>query len=209
MLRRTHDETGSLGHVAGWAGLIAFLLALLGIVAALAFSVHVKGSSMEPTLAEGDRLLVQFWKRDDIARFDLVEARVGVAKSPVVKRVVGLPGDRIAVRFDDEEPIVTIQPAGSSTTYVVENPTWEGRIGTSVAPCCKDDGTAGTKAATVVVPEDSYWLLGDNWGGSDDSRTYGFVPAADIGGELNIRLQPLGSFGRVPNPARLVEVDAR
>ncbi len=205
MHRPRKDETGSLGHVAGWTGLIAFLLALLGVVAALAFSVHVKGHSMEPTLKEGDRLLVQFWKRDDISRFDLVEARVGVAKSPVVKRVIGLPGDTVEVTFADGKPVVQVTPAGTSTAYVVENPTWTDRVGTAIAPCCKADGTAGVEGTPVVVPADSYWLLGDNWGGSDDSRTYGFVKAADIGGALNRRLSPLGDFGRVPNPARLVE----
>lgn len=204
---RRRDEAGSLRHVLGWAGLLAFLLALLGVVAALAFSVHVKGHSMEPTLEEGDRLLVEFWKRGDIERFDLVEARVGVAKSPVVKRVIGLPGDTVAVRFVRGKPVVTLTPEGEETAYVVENAHWGEQVGDQVAPCCKADGTAGTEAASVVVPEGSYWLLGDNWGGSDDSRTYGFVKAADIGGRLNLRLQPLDRFGSVPNPARLEPVE--
>lgn len=206
MAHRRAATSGWLRHVLGWTALVAFLLALLGIVAALAFSVHVKGHSMEPTLEEGDRLLVEFWKRGDLERFDLVEARVGVAKSPVVKRVVGLPGDTVSVRFEDDRPVVTVVPAGEDTAHVVVNPVWDDRVGESVAPCCKDDGTAGTAPKPVVVPEGSYWLLGDNWGGSDDSRTYGFVAAADIGGRLNLRLQPLGRFGQVPNPARLEPV---
>jgi signal peptidase I len=207
MDRRRHDESGSIGHVLGWVGLAGFLLALLAIVAALAFSVHVKGHSMDPTLEEGDRLLVEFWNRGEIARFDLVEARVGVAKSPVVKRVVGLPGDTITVRFTRGAPVVTLTPEGEDTAYVVVNPGWDDQVGDQLAPCCKADGTAGTAPRAVVVPEDSYWLLGDNWGGSDDSRTYGFVKAADIGGTLNMRLQPFGRFGGVPNPARLEPVE--
>lgn len=207
MMRRRRDGSGTLRHLLGWSALVAFLLALLTIVAALAFSVHVKGHSMEPTLREGDRLLVQFWKRGEIQRFDLVQARVGVAKSPVVKRVIGLPGDAVSVAFAEGKPVVTVTPSGSDTAYVVENGTWDDRIGDRIAPCCKPDGTAGVAPAAVVVPDGSYWLLGDNWGGSDDSRTYGFVKQADIGGVLDLRLQPLGSFGRVPNPARLVPVD--
>ena len=204
MKRPLRDERGSATHVVGWAALVSFLLALLGIVAALAFSVHVKGHSMEPTVHQGDRLLVQFWKRGDLKRFDLVEARAGVAKTPVVKRVIGLPGDTVAIRFKDGKPVVTVMPAGSSTAYVVVNPRWAEQVGDRIAPCCNADGTAGTAATEVVVPADSYWLLGDNWGGSDDSRTYGFVKKADVGGVLNVRLQPLGAFGSVPNPARLV-----
>jgi signal peptidase I len=57
----------------------------------------------------------------------------------------------------------------------------------------------------VVVPAGKFWLLGDNWGQSDDSRTYGFVPEGDIGGQLNLRLQPLGSFGSIENPAKLAD----
>lgn len=208
MARRRREGTGgAVRQVLGWSALVAFLLALLAIVAALAFSVHVRGQSMEPTLEEGDRLLIQFWKRDDIQRFDLVQARVGVAKSPVVKRVVGLPGDEVSVSFAEGRPVVAVTPVGSKTAYVVANRHWDDRVGDSTAPCCKADGTAGTAPTAVVVPEGSYWLLGDNWGGSDDSRTYGFVEQADIGGVLDVRLQPLGSFGRVPNPARLVPVD--
>lgn len=206
MMGRTRGEAGALRHVLGWSALVAFLLALLAIVAALAFSVHVKGHSMEPTVHDGDRLLVQFWRRGDVHRFDLVEARVGVAKSPVVKRVVGLPGDTVSVSFADGKPVVRLTPAGSRTAYVVENGRWSEQVGDRTAPCCNPDGTAGTAPTRVVVPAGSYWLLGDNWGGSDDSRTYGFVKKADIGGVLDRRLQPLGSFGRVPNPARLVKV---
>lgn len=204
MRRRGRDEAGAVRHVLGWSALLAFLLALLAIVAALAFSVHVKGHSMDPTLHEGDRLLVQFWKRGDVQRFDLVEARVGVAKSPVVKRVVGMPGDTVAVDFADGKPVVTLTPAGDHTAYVVENGRWTEQVGDKRAPCCNADGTAGSPPTPVVVPEGSYWLLGDNWGGSDDSRTYGFVKKADIGGVLDLRLQPLGRFGHIPNPARLL-----
>jgi signal peptidase I len=204
MTRRRRDEKGTLRYLIGWGALLTFLLALLAIVAALAFSVHVKGHSMEPTVHEGDRLLVEFWKRGDVQRFDLVEARVGVAKTPVVKRVVGLPGDTVAVSFVAGKPVVRVMPGGSHTAYVVENRHWSEQVGEKTAPCCNPDGTAGTATTAVVVPADGYWLLGDNWGGSDDSRTYGFVKKADIGGVLDLRLQPLGSFGRVPNPARLV-----
>ncbi len=205
MTRRRRDEAGAVRHLLGWSALIAFLLALLAIVAALAFSVHVKGHSMEPTVREGDRLLVQFWKRGSVQRFDLVEARVGVAKSPVVKRVVGLPGDTVSVSFAGGRPVVRVTPAGEQTAYVVVNRRWDEQVGEKLAPCCKPDGTAGTAPKAVVVPEDSYWLLGDNWGGSDDSRTYGFVKKADVGGVLDLRLQPLGSFGHVPNPAHLAK----
>jgi signal peptidase I len=200
---RPRDESGSIGTALGWTALIAGLLALLTIVAALAFSVTVKGHSMEPTVHEGDRLLVKFWDRGTIRRFDLVEARVGVAKTPVVKRVVGLPGDTVSISFVDGKPVVAVTPAGSAQPQYVVNPAWASQVGDRVAPCCEDDGTAGTEPKSVIVPDGEYWLLGDNWGQSDDSRTYGFVAGKDIGGQLNLRLRPLGAFGSIENPAKL------
>lgn len=205
MAIRRRDENGSIGVVLGWTALIAGLLALLTIVAALAFSVTVKGHSMEPTVHEGDRLLMKFWDRGTIKRFDLVEARVGVAKTPVVKRVIGLPGDTVSISFVDGAPVVAVTPSGSEAKKYVVNPAWADQVGDRVAPCCEDDGLAGTTTREVVVPDDEYWLLGDNWGQSDDSRTYGFVPAKDIGGQLNLRLRPLGSFGSIDNPAKLAD----
>lgn len=202
-ITRNRDERGSIGHALGWVALVLGLVALLIPVAALAFSVTVKGQSMEPTLTEGDRLLVKFWARNDVQRFDLVEARVGVAKTPVVKRIIGMPGDTVSISFADGIPTVTVRPAGSDVDRQVVNPTWEGRVGSAVGPCCKDDGTAGTEPRAVVVPPGHYWVLGDNWGNSDDSRAYGFVKAEDVGGQLNLRLQPLGEFGTVENPASL------
>lgn len=197
------DEGWPWRRFVGWVLVVLLLLAMLVPIAAFAFSVGVSGSSMRPTLGANDRLLIRFWERDDLERFDLVEARVGVAKTPVVKRVVGMPGDTVSVAFEEGEPVVTVRPEGSETTYVVVNPTWQDQVGDAVAPCCNDDGTAGTKPVEVVVPDDHYWLLGDNWGGSDDSRTYGFVDADDIGGDLGFRLLPLSEFGTVDNPAHL------
>lgn len=200
-----YDDGRPWLRVLAWVGISLLLLAILVPVAALAFSVKVRGTSMAPTVAEGDRLLVKFWDRDDIDRFDLVEARVGVAKTPVVKRVIGLPGDTVSVDFADGLPVVTIIPAGSETELTVVNPTWGDQVGGALAPCCNEDGTAGSEPQPMVVPDDSYWLLGDNWGGSDDSRTYGFVPAERIGGDLGFRLLPLSEFGTVENPATLEE----
>ena len=44
---------------------------------------------------------------------------------------------------------------------------------------------------------EGWWVVGDNAGASDDSRTYGAVPDADVVGEVRWRYAPLRSFGRV------------
>ncbi|MER7606301.1 signal peptidase I [Nocardioides sp. NPDC127503] len=194
---------------------MAFLLVMTVVVAALFGSFTVKGSSMEPTMVSGERILLDPLHNDDIERFDLVQ---GIEPGPerfgggaqVVKRVIGLPGDRVAI-VGGEKPIVYVSPAGSGEVYRVDNPAWPTRIGTAVDMCCGEDGTYDDAASGVwaTVPGDSLWVLGDNWGGSTDSRGFGFLPVADVSGKAWLRLLPAGSFGGFGDGrVELVEVDA-
>ncbi|MFJ2757550.1 signal peptidase I [Nocardioides sp. NPDC087217] len=195
-------ERGAAGVVVGWVALVAFLLVMAVVVAALFGSFTVKGRSMEPTMVSGERILIDPLHNDDIERFDLVQ---GVEPGPerfgggmqVVKRVIGLPGDRVAI-VGGEKPVVYVSPAGSADVYRVDNPAWPARIGAEVGMCCEPDGTYDDDAASGVwatVPGDSLWVLGDNWGGSTDSRGFGFLPLADVSGKAWLRLLPAGAFG--------------
>lgn len=199
---RLADERGVAGTVVGWVALVSFLLVMTVVVAALFGSFTVKGRSMEPTMFSGERILVDPLHNDDIARFDLVQ---GIEPGPerfgggaqVVKRVIGMPGDRVAI-VGGEMPVVYVSPAGSAEVYRVDNPAWPTRIGAAVDMCCEQDGTYGDDAGSgvwVTVPDDSLWILGDNWGGSTDSRAFGFLPVADVSGKAWLRLLPAGSFG--------------
>ena len=188
-------------RVLGIAALIGFFVLAVGAVAVLAFSVQVKGTSMNPTLSDGDRLQAQFWNRSTIERFDLVETRTPDDVA-IVKRVIGMPGDTLTVESTGQVPVVTVRPEGASGAYRVANPEWDDQPGGGV--CCTVDGTEGG-TGEFVVPEGEYWLVGDNWGASDDSRVYGFFSADAIEATLNFRILPVGRFGTVPNPASLLE----
>ena len=191
----------------GVTALVLFFAAVLGVIAALAFSVRVSGHSMEPTLADGDRLLVNPFGSDDVARFDIVETTLGDREIPLVKRVIGMPGDRVRADADGTAPVVRVRPAGSDREYVVDNPTWAGRVGAKTQPCCAADGTTvqgTTEPGWVTVPDGHYWVVGDNWGGSDDSRTFGFVAADQVKARISFRIRPFGDFGRLEDDVRLV-----
>lgn len=195
-------------HALGWIAIGLVLLAILVPMVALTFSVQVVGSSMSPTLIEGDRLITDILDRDSVERFDLVEAQPGDGERRVVKRVIGLPGDRISVaRPDADGPRVLIRPAGAEVQYRVANPAWPDQVGDDLQPCCTEDGRNAPRRTEVTVPDGSYWVVGDNWGGSDDSRVFGFVDEAAIGATLTLRILPLSRFGTVENEVRLVEVD--
>jgi signal peptidase I len=175
------------------AGIAAFAALVLAVVA-LAFSVTVDGASMEPTLRDGDRMFLEVWTRDEIERFDVVEADAPSAVSGgaarILKRVIGMPGDRISVSGDAR---VLIRPAGAEATYVVENPAW------SAEP--------GAELEWRAVPEGAYWLLGDNWRASTDSRSFGFVDAEAVHGRVVFRMLPLGRHGAIADDVRLAPVE--
>ena len=164
------------------------------MVAALAFSVTVDGTSMEPTLQNGDRMFLEFWTRDEIERFDVVEAdvpsEVSGGGTQMLKRVIGMPGDRVSVSPDAR---VLVRPAGEDETFVVENPAWSAE--------------AGAELEWLTVPEDAYWLLGDNWGASTDSRSFGFVDADAVHGRVVFRMLPLRRNGMITRDVRLAPVE--
>ncbi|MFI5622337.1 signal peptidase I [Nocardioides sp. NPDC051685] len=175
-------------------GVVAFA-ALTLVVAALAFSVTVSGTSMEPTLRDGDRMLLEFWTRDEIERFDVVEAdapsSVAGDGAQILKRVIGMPGDRVSVTRDAQ---VLVEPAGEDRIYVVDNPAWSAEA-------------AAVEQEWLTVPEDAYWLLGDNWGASTDSRSFGFIDAAAVHGRVVFRMLPFGRNGTVARDVRLALVE--
>ncbi|HEY0889782.1 MAG TPA: signal peptidase I [Nocardioides sp.] len=183
--------------------MVLFLLGLLLAVIALTFSVEVSGSSMEPTLHPGDRLEVDVLHRKDINRFDLVEAAEPDNGAAIVKRVIGLPGDQVKIRSGDEGARVLVRPSGSRSTYVVDNPAWGDQLAHDAAVCCTADGTNGQEE-WATIPDGSYWLLGDNWSRSTDSRSFGFVTQGGVKAKLWFRILPRDRFGRVRTDARLV-----
>lgn len=210
-----HDERGSAGVALGWAALLAFLLVMGVVAAALVMSFRVKGHSMEPEMRDGDRIVLDQLHNDDIERFDLVQ---GVEPGPeklgggqqVVKRVVGLPGDRVAIAGGDV-PVVYLSPAGTKNVYRVDNPAWSDRTGDRTGACCLERGTydkSSAEPAWASVPDDSVWVIGDNWGASTDSRAFGYLPLADITGKPWLRILPVDGFGGFRSRSTLVEVSA-
>jgi signal peptidase I len=131
----------------------------------------VSSTSMEPTLCPGDRLLVDLWNPDidDLARGDLVALRPGRSAVPVVKRVVGLPGDEVAIR--------------DALLYVNDRRVDE--------PYVDHKAIDALFYGPVVVPADRLLVLGDARAASIDSRVYGPVPSERLIGTVALRV-PLG-----------------
>lgn len=184
-------------------GLLIFL-ALMGVFrTAVADWMIVPSGSMNPTLMEGDYILVQkshyglrlpFTQHRLTEGLDPQRGEIAVFASPadgktLVKRVVGLPGDRIAMR--DERLIINGEPLryeasdqDFSDGMLAE---WSGsvhriereQLGSAehylmIQPLKQ----AASSFDEITVPEGSYLMLGDNRDNSADSRYIGFVPRA-------------------------------
>jgi signal peptidase I len=92
-----------------------------------------------------------------------------------VKRVVGLPGDRISIL----------------NGHVYRNGVRE--HDPYIAPC--NGGSACTFPGTITVPRGDYYMMGDNRGDSDDSRFWGPVPRAWIIGQAFLTYWPPSRIG--------------
>lgn len=130
----------------------------------------VKGHSMEPSLHDGDRLVVDrvACTLADVGRGDVVVMRY--PRNPevdFVKRVVGLPGDRVALR--------------NGQLWV------NGAMVEGDWTCIQDLETTGE----IEVPDGNCFVLGDNRPISCDSREFGLVPESLLRGLVRARFWPL------------------
>ncbi len=146
----------------------------------------VDGMSMEPNLHNQERILVDKWTYlfHAPARGDII---IFIAppdpSQDYVKRIIGIPGD-----------VVTI----NETTVIVDGVTLQERY--------VDSGRQGNPydyktIHDMVVPPGNYFVLGDNRGGSSDSRDWGFVPGQNIIGRASLVYWPFGedNDGLIPN----------
>ena len=158
---------------------VAFLfLALMVVLAIRLFIVEpirVEGNSMYPTLLNREHMMVE--KVSYLAhapnRGDIVICFYPGYKKSCVKRVIGLPGDRVCIFggkvFINGEPL-------DETSY------WTDEIFGDYPE--------------QIVPENSFFLMGDNRNASKDSRnpTVGFIPKNKIVGHVFHIIWPLKSF---------------
>ncbi|MEG3072673.1 MAG: signal peptidase I [Ruthenibacterium sp.] len=155
---------------------LGFMITILVFV--IGFS-RVSGSSMAPTMEDGDHLLVQtiFYtpKRGDVITTD---AWIDYAK-PLAKRVIALEGDT-----------VMIDAAGVSVNGTLLDETYLA-AGTQTL--------AADVAYPLTVPKGKVFVMGDNREHSLDGRfsSIGFVDARDILGKALFRISPINRAGKI------------
>ena len=181
--RRNRDVyTGRARRIALWVIQIATAVALAFLlVAAFGIRITCSGMSMDPTVADGEGVLVNRVaylfsdpQPDDVIVFTSEGAVDG---APNIKRVVGVPGD-------------TIEISGGSL-YV------NGERYSDVADTQSME-YAGRAATEITLGENEYFVLGDNRNNSEDSRyqSVGNVTSDEIEGKVWLKLS-LSDFGLV------------
>lgn len=207
----------------------SLLLVVVAVVTAalvrafLLQAFYVPSGSMQPTIDEGERILVT--KLGDPERGDVVvfedpaswlpapqepDERDGLVsrglefvgalppsdRSYLVKRLVGLPGDHVVCCDAEGRITVNSEPLDETYLYPGNEPSARG--------------------FDVVVPEDAIWVLGDHRSNSGDSRAHlrdgtAFVPTSNVVGRAFAAVWPLqemhwlgsaATFAHVPPPDR-------
>ncbi len=180
---------------------LVFIMLMFVFRSAVADWNEVPTGSMKPTIVEGDRIWVNKMAYDvrvpfthisllklaDPERGDIVVFDSEVSDKRLVKRVIGVPGDTIAMH-DNELWIngntVTYQKNLNSLENAVNPDTDKLEIlpGVEHLVRIQKQSSAFSNFLPVVVPEGHYLVLGDNRDNSADSRVIGFVPREEIVG---------------------------
>jgi signal peptidase I len=172
-----------------WFLVIAGALAIAFTIRATTFQVfYIPSGSMEPTLAIGDRVVVNQWSyrlhdvhRGDIVVFSRPPGESASEVKDLIKRVVGLPGESVTiadnhVRIDGE---VLDEPYLPQGTLIA---------GTGTPHSCEP-------TSPCVIPDGDVWVMGDNRTNSRDSRYFGPIKESSIVGRAFVRLWPLSRLG--------------
>ena len=153
------------------------IVIILFIITFIFGITSVVGSSMSPTLNDGEVLILNKFKYrfSDIKREDIISLKYADTKY-LIKRVIGLPGDKIEI---------------------ISNKLYINGIQYPENYLNKDLNYKDFKLSDLgyeVIPKDMYLVLGDNREISLDSRKIGLIKKSDINGKISFRFWPLNKI---------------
>lgn len=157
--------------------LIPYIIIIVVVVLIRCFIVTpvvVNGTSMYPTLKDKDIVLLKKFDKN-IERFDIIVFNYN--NSRLIKRVIGLPGEHVkyvnGILYINNEKIEDVELDVETYNFYLEDLGYD------------------------KIPDDYYFVLGDNREVSQDSRIIGLVSKKDICGVGVFRIFPLNKIGIV------------
>lgn len=153
--------------------LIPYIIIVVVVVLIRSFiatPVRVDGDSMNKTFKNGDILIL--YKLSKIKRFDVIVLHEEKDNEKIIKRVIGMPGDTVAIKdgeiYINDEKIDDEYAYGMTSDY-----------------------------DRITLKSDEYFILGDNRLISKDSRYFGPIKEKEIKGKVVFRIFPFSKFGNI------------
>jgi signal peptidase I len=160
-----------------WVETIAVALILALIIRQFYFGVFwIPSESMTPTLNVYDRLIVNkyVYHFREPKRLQVVVFKYPLdPKNDFVKRIIGLPGEKLEIKF--------------GKIYINDQLLHEYHT------MHEDNSNFGP----IEIPEDNYFVMGDNRPNSADSRFWGFVPRKNLHGPAFLKIWPIWELGLI------------
>ncbi|MFA6259489.1 MAG: signal peptidase I [Candidatus Peribacteraceae bacterium] len=192
-------------HLADVALNIIIILGVVGVIRTFLVSpFQVEGNSMLPTLEDREYIVINklVYYLGDPQRGDVVVFRPPTeVNKHYVKRIIGIPGDTIIIRNGK----VYIQDTQGNTTELEESYLDEHNQGHTYR---HPPSSGDTREMRYTVPENEYFLMGDNRQGSLDSRSFAasgegataFVPDSNIKGRVWFVALPISKIHALEPP---------
>ncbi len=160
---------------------LAAIVILFLLVNFIATTVKINGSSMQPILQDQERIIILKLglTKNHIDRFDIIVFSIpDINHKKLIKRVIGLPNEQIEIRTGE---IYINNQVLKQTVSSAATTTRAGSI--SMKP--------------IRIPENHYFVIGDNPCTSQDSREFGLIPRINIIGKAILRYWPFSRFGKI------------
>lgn len=170
-------ESSSMRSLSSWMRDLAFCLLFVFFINFFVYQpVKVEGGSMEPGLEDQERICINrlVYRFESIERGDIIVFRYPRdTRKSFIKRVIGLPGDHIHIAYGH----VYVNDEQLSEPYV------------------PSDYLDARSYSDIVVPKNSYFVLGDHRSMSNDSRDFGPVMRSYIYGKAVFGYWPVEKLG--------------
>lgn len=139
--------------------------------------IRVNGSSMYPTLNDGEIMILNEigYHLNGLNRFDIVVVYTDGER--IIKRVIGLPGETVS--YKDNKLFINGEIVEENFTHDITH------------------NFDLSEINETIIPEDYYFVVGDNRGNSKDSRVIGLVNKKDIRGKTRLVIFPFNKIGNV------------